>query len=102
MRIPPRFLLSAQADEPRTLCDILLATAEAHPDAAAVDDGEVVLSYGQLLALIRRTTTRLAAVGVGHGSRVGIRMPSGSHGLYVTILATLFAGAAYVLSLIHI
>ncbi|PWD41410.1 amino acid adenylation protein [Gordonia paraffinivorans] len=96
MRIPPRFLLSAQADEPRTLCDILLATAEAHPDAAAVDDGEVVLSYGQLLALIRRTTTRLAAVGVGHGSRVGIRMPSGSHGLYVTILATLFAGAAYV------
>ncbi|WP_457590081.1 Pls/PosA family non-ribosomal peptide synthetase [Gordonia aurantiaca] len=96
MQILPQFLLSAQADEPRTLCDVLTATARAHPDAAAVDDGDVVLTYSQLLALIRRTTSRLAEVGVGHGSRVGIRMPSGSRDLYVSILATLFAGAAYV------
>ena len=34
--------------------------------------------------------------GVGRGDRVGIRMPSGSYALYVAILSTLAAGAAYV------
>lgn len=96
VQISPQFLLSAQADDPRTLCDVLTETARAHPDAAAIDDGDVTLTYGQLLALIRRTVARLAEVGVGHGSRVGIRMPSGSRDLYVAILATLYAGAAYV------
>ncbi|MFT4393343.1 Pls/PosA family non-ribosomal peptide synthetase [Gordonia lacunae] len=96
MPIPPQFLLSAQADPPRTLCDVLTATARAHPDAAAIDDGEMTLTYGQLLAVVRRTVARLGEVGVGRGSRVGIRMPSGSRDLYVAILATLYAGAAYV------
>ncbi|MCR5978271.1 amino acid adenylation domain-containing protein [Gordonia jinghuaiqii] len=96
MQIPPQFLLSAQAEDPRTLCDILTATARAHPDAAAIDDGEMTLTYGQLLAVVRRTVGRLGEVGVGRGSRVGIRMPSGSRDLYVAILATLYAGAAYV------
>ena len=39
---------------------------------------------------------RLRAAGVGRGSRVGIRMPSGHRDLYIGILATLYAGAAYV------
>ena len=75
---------------------MLTATARAHPDAAAIDDGEMTLTYGQLLAVVRRTVARLGEVGVGRGSRVGIRMPSGSRDLYVAILATLYAGAAYV------
>ena len=34
--------------------------------------------------------------GIGRGDRIGIRMPSGSYALYVAILSTLAAGAAYV------
>ncbi|MGV9825978.1 MULTISPECIES: Pls/PosA family non-ribosomal peptide synthetase [unclassified Gordonia (in: high G+C Gram-positive bacteria)] len=94
--IPPQFLLSSQASAPRTLCDILDDTIAHHPDAPAIDDGDQVLSYAQLSAVIRRGVSRLAAAGVRRGSRVGIRMPSGSRDLYTAILSTLYAGAAYV------
>ncbi|AZG47485.1 Pls/PosA family non-ribosomal peptide synthetase [Gordonia insulae] len=94
--IPPQFLLSSQASAPRTLCDVLDASAAAYPDAIAIDDGDLALTYVQLLALVRRGAERLAAAGVRRGGRVGIRMPSGSRDLYVAILSTLYAGAAYV------
>ncbi|HNP57106.1 MAG TPA: hypothetical protein PKG94_09080, partial [Gordonia sp. (in: high G+C Gram-positive bacteria)] len=42
------------AAEPRTLRDIFAATAAAHPDATALDDGDVPLTYRQVLALVRR------------------------------------------------
>ncbi|MBF6468065.1 amino acid adenylation domain-containing protein [Nocardia beijingensis] len=85
-----------RAPEPRTLVDILTATALAHPDAPAIDDGEVVLSYLELVVEIEKTMARLATPGVRPGDRVGVRMPSGTRGLYVTILAVLYSGAAYV------
>ncbi|MGW4328509.1 Pls/PosA family non-ribosomal peptide synthetase [Nocardia sp. NPDC004573] len=85
-----------RAPEPRTLVDILTATALAHPDAPAIDDGEVVLSYLELVVEIEKTMARLATAGVRPGDRVGVRMPSGTRGLYVTILAVLYSGAAYV------
>ncbi|WAC57301.1 Pls/PosA family non-ribosomal peptide synthetase [Gordonia sp. SL306] len=94
--IPPQFLLSSQASEPRTLCDVLDRTAEVHPDAPAIDDGELSLTYSQLLAVVRRGAERLTASGVRKGGRVGIRMPSGTRDLYIAILSTLYAGAAYV------
>ncbi|MFW0793668.1 Pls/PosA family non-ribosomal peptide synthetase [Gordonia sp. CPCC 205515] len=94
--IPSQFLLSSQASAPRTLCDVLDETIASHPDAPAIDDGDQTLSYGQLGVLVRRGAERLATAGVGRGGRVGIRMPSGSRDLYVTILSTLYAGAAYV------
>ncbi|MCP2293175.1 non-ribosomal peptide synthetase terminal domain of unknown function [Nocardia amikacinitolerans] len=80
----------------RTLIDILSATAEAHPDAHAIDDSEILLTYRELLAAIQHRVGELTAAGVRAGDRVGVRMPSGSHDLYVTILAVLWAGAAYV------
>ncbi len=94
--IPQVFLRADQAAAPRTLVDILATTAAAHPDAAAIDDGDQILSYDELLAQVRREAGRLAAAGIGRGSRVGIRMPSGGRELYIAILATLYAGAAYV------
>lgn len=94
--IPSQFLLSSQASAPRTLCEVLDDTVADHPDAPAIDDGELTLSYTQLAVLVRRGAERLAAAGVRRGGRVGIRMPSGSRDLYVTILATMYAGAAYV------
>ena len=83
------------AAEPRTLVDIVLATAAAHPDAAAIDDG-AILTYAELLEAVQEQAAELHAAGVGRGSRVGVRMQSGTRELYIAILATLFAGAAYV------
>src|SRR5450631_3625664 len=87
---------SALACPERTLVEILAASVEAHPDAPAMDDGNTVLSYAQLWRDVRATAARLAAAGVAAGDRVGVRLPSGTHLLYVSILGVLAAGAAYV------
>ncbi|APD84506.1 amino acid adenylation protein [Mycobacterium intracellulare subsp. chimaera] len=89
-------MLSSAAPEPRTLVEILYETASRYPDAPALDDGTVVLTYQELIADIEQRVASLAARGIGRGDRVGIRMPSGSNALYVAIFATLAAGAAYV------
>ncbi|MCV7346967.1 Pls/PosA family non-ribosomal peptide synthetase [Mycolicibacterium rhodesiae] len=94
--IPPQYLLSEQAPPPRTLIDILYDTANRYPEAAAIDDGTVQLTYAELIADIEESVEWLAARGIGRGDRIGIRMPSGSYALYVAILSTLAAGAAYV------
>src|SRR6476620_3635072 len=94
--VPAQYLLSSYAAEPRTLVDILYETAMRHPDAPAIDDGSVQLTYSELITDIEDSVAWLAARGVGRGDRIGIRMPSGSYALYVAILATLATGAAYV------
>ncbi|BBX19979.1 amino acid adenylation protein [Mycolicibacterium duvalii] len=95
-QIPSQFLQSALAPPPRTLIDILYDTAQRYPEAPALDDGEVQLTYAELIGDIEDSVAWLAARGIGRGDRIGIRMPSGSYALYVAILATLAAGAAYV------
>jgi non-ribosomal peptide synthetase component F len=85
-----------RAPTPRTLVDILHATAAAHPTAPAIDDGSRVLDYTGLLAKVERLGARLGALGIGRGDRVGVRVPSGTSDLYVAILAVLSIGAAYV------
>jgi non-ribosomal peptide synthetase-like protein len=94
--IPAQYVLSPSAPQPRTLIDILYATAGRHPDAPALDDGTIQLTYAELVADIEESVGWLAARGIGRGDRIGIRMPSGSYALYVAILATLATGAAYV------
>ena len=94
--IPEQYLLSPSAPEPRTLVDILYDTARRYPDAPALDDGAVQLTYSELITDIEDSVAWLAARGIGRGDRIGIRMPSGSYALYVAILATLATGAAYV------
>ncbi len=94
--IPTQYLRAADAPDPRTLIDILYETAARYPDAAAIDDGSVQLSYSELIADIEDSVAWLAARGIGRGDRIGIRMPSGSYALYVAILSALAAGAAYV------
>lgn len=95
-QIPATYLRSPLASAPRTLVDILTATAQAHPDAPAIDDGDTTLTYAELLDEIERGAQWLGDLGVGAGDRVGVRMPSGSHSLYTAILSVLAAGAAYV------
>lgn len=94
--IPSQYLLSAYASAPRTLIDILNETARRFPDAPAIDDGTVQLTYAELISDVQDSVAWLGARGIGRGDRIGIRMPSGSYALYVAILATLAAGAAYV------
>ncbi|MGE4364084.1 MAG: amino acid adenylation domain-containing protein, partial [Mycolicibacterium sp.] len=94
--IPSQYLLSAFAPESRTLIDILYDTARRYPDAPAIDDGTVQLTYAELISDVEDSVAWLGARGIGRGDRIGIRMPSGSYALYVAILATLATGAAYV------
>ncbi len=95
-QVPAKYLLSPRAASPRTLIDILYDTAARYPEAAAIDDGTVQLTYSELISDIEASVTWLAARGIGRGDRIGIRMPSGSFALYEAILATLAVGAAYV------
>ncbi|MGW6977449.1 amino acid adenylation domain-containing protein, partial [Streptomyces sp. NPDC054952] len=84
------------AAPPRTLVDVFDATVRAHPDELALDDGAARLTYRALASEVERRRRALAAAGVGRGDRVGVRVPSGTNELYVSVLAVLAAGAAYV------
>ncbi|WP_081511429.1 Pls/PosA family non-ribosomal peptide synthetase [Nocardia donostiensis] len=95
-RLPDPLRRAASAPPARTLVDIFAETARTHSEAPAIDDGEVALTYAELLEEIDSVVGRLVAAGVRRGDRVGIRMPSGSRELYIAILAVLHAGAAYV------
>lgn len=86
----------AQAAPARTLLDILRESTARHPEASAIEDAIGSLSYRELMARVVQVSARLLAEGVRRGDRVGIRMPSGSSELYISILAVLAAGAAYV------
>ncbi|KQV09956.1 amino acid adenylation protein [Kitasatospora sp. Root187] len=87
---------AGQAPATRTLLDVLEATARAHPQEPALDDGHSTLSYRALAVEVEAVRRRLAVAGIGAGDRVGVRVPSGSNDLYICILAVLAAGAAYV------
>jgi non-ribosomal peptide synthetase-like protein len=84
------------AASPRTLVDIFEASVRSYPDEPALDDGHRLLTYRALAVEVEHLRRRLAAVDVGLGDRVGVRVPSGTNDLYVAILAVLAAGAAYV------
>ncbi|HEY1574516.1 MAG TPA: Pls/PosA family non-ribosomal peptide synthetase [Pseudonocardiaceae bacterium] len=84
------------APSERTLLDIVDTTAVRYPNTAALDDGTRTLTYRQLTDEVDALRLRLHANGIGLGDRVGIRISSGTADLYVAILATLAAGAAYV------
>ncbi|MEU2429736.1 Pls/PosA family non-ribosomal peptide synthetase [Streptomyces sp. NPDC007861] len=92
----PALFVAGGAPAERTLLDILDETARRHPDSLAVDDGLAPLTYSALLDEVEALRLRLAEAGIGNGDRVGVRVPSGTADLYVSILAVLAAGAAYV------
>jgi non-ribosomal peptide synthetase-like protein len=96
VRVPDVLLRSGRAAPPRTLVDVLHATADAHGGEPALACGDVVLTYDQLLETAGALAEALGEVGVGRGARVGVRVPSGTTDLHVAILGVLLAGAAYV------
>ena len=46
--IPDQYLLHNQAPAPRTLWDVVRDSAAHYPEAAAIDDGEI-LTYAELI-----------------------------------------------------
>ncbi|USQ81909.1 amino acid adenylation domain-containing protein [Ornithinimicrobium faecis] len=94
--IPGVFLAGERAAAPRTLVDIFERTVEEAPDAIGLDSGAQTLTYGEFLEAAEALAARLAEAGVGRGARVGVRIKSGTTDLYVAIVGTLLAGAAYV------
>ena len=94
--IPSQYLRSPEAPAARTLLDVLHDTTQRYPDAPAIDDGHGVITYSELLTEVLDTADWLASKGIRRGDRIGIRMPSGQRSLYIAILSTIAAGAAYV------
>ena len=82
--------------EARTLVQVLAETARDNPDAVALEDPDGAISYRRLLRLVNEQARALRLAGVRRGDAVGIRIPSGTRDLYLSILATLVVGAAYV------
>ncbi|WP_328952343.1 amino acid adenylation domain-containing protein (plasmid) [Streptomyces sp. NBC_00184] len=68
---------------------------QANPDAAALTDGEVTLTYGQLNARANRLAHALTDRGVRPEDLVALALPRSAE-LVVSVLAVLKAGAAYV------
>jgi non-ribosomal peptide synthetase-like protein len=86
----------ATTPQARTLLDIFNATAVRCGDRVAIEAADATLTYGQLSEKARGLAERLGALGVGPGDRVGVRVQSGTSGLYSAILGVLASGAAYV------
>lgn len=89
-------LRGRHAPPPRTLIDVLDQTVRDHATALALDDGSRAFTYSELTDAVKVRAEELAHLGIGRGDRVGVRLPSGTCELYLSILAVLAVGACYV------
>ncbi|MFR9787945.1 amino acid adenylation domain-containing protein [Streptomyces sp. MB22_4] len=80
--------------ERRRIDDLVAARAAERPDATAITDRNIRLSYGILDRAANRVARALRELGVEHGDRVGVCMARGWE-LVVVLLGVLRAGAAY-------
>ena len=76
----------------------LWAAADARPDAVAVVDGDVRLSYRSLRARSDAAATRLAGLGLVRGDRIVVQLPNCWQFVVLT-LACLRAGVVPVMAL---
>lgn len=81
--------------EPSTIPALFAARVHERPDSIAVEHGDVVLTYRDVELRADELSARLVAAGVRRGDRVALLMERGVP-LIVSMLATSFAGAAYV------
>jgi non-ribosomal peptide synthetase-like protein len=80
----------------RSLIDVFATTVARCRERTALDAPESRLTYAELWDSVRDLAAKLRKLGIGPGDRVGVYVSSGTADLYVAILATLHAGAAYV------
>jgi amino acid adenylation domain-containing protein/non-ribosomal peptide synthase protein (TIGR01720 family) len=75
--------------------DLVASVASRTPEATAIEDGDLRMTYGELQRCVTTLARRLVAGGVGEEDRVGLRVERSLEAI-VGILAILRAGAAYV------
>ncbi len=87
----------APVDFPRgsSLPALVAEVAAAHPDAIAVECGDHAQTHADLQADIAAVAARLAAAGIGPGSRVGVLLGRSAQ-VPAILLGIMAAGAAYV------
>ncbi|WP_380722297.1 non-ribosomal peptide synthetase [Saccharothrix hoggarensis] len=89
-------LNATHRDFPEVTADELVRrTAQRAPDAVAVREGDVELTYAQLVCAAAEQARRLRELGVGRGDRVLIALDRSITEI-VAVLGTAWAGAAYV------
>src|SRR3984957_5430631 len=72
--VPAPYVLSPCAPAPRTLVDILYDTAARYPEATAIDDGDVQLTYSELISDIEDSVEWLGARADRRGAPGGSRV----------------------------
>ncbi len=86
---------AAAASDQDTLVGLFELSVQAHPDAPAVSDEELTLSYADLAARSDELAGMLRERGVRRGARVAVYLDRGVD-VFVALLGVLKAGAAYV------
>ena len=86
---------SAPARRPLRVAELFEQCVDAAPEAVALRDDGLTVSYGQLDRLANRLARHLLEQGVRPGSRVGVHAQRSLEAV-VALLAVLKAGAAYV------
>ena len=79
----------------RTIPEVMIDAAEQYAGLPALVEGDVVLSYSDLLDRALRAGAVLASMGIGKGDRVGIWLPNSSAWVEAA-LGVLFIGAVVV------
>jgi non-ribosomal peptide synthetase component F len=82
-------------DRTETVCGLIEGRARAHPERAAIVDGETEIDYGRLMERASAIAAELADRGVPPGSLVGVCMHR-TWELVATLVGVLRAGCAYV------
>jgi D-alanine--poly(phosphoribitol) ligase subunit 1 len=77
------------------LVDRVMSVAEREPDRIAVVDGDLRISYGDLLGWAAQIADVLAEYGIDTGHRVAIACARGAHSV-AALLAVVLSGNAYV------
>lgn len=86
---------AGQADQARTLVQLLARNAERLPDTLALTDGTTRFTYRQLDEAVRQRAGWLHSSGITHGDSVAVYLPR-SLDLVVSMLAVLHAGACVI------
>lgn len=82
----------------RPLGDLLAEAAARTPDVVALVDGEVRLTFAELLARADAAATRMVRLGIAPGDRIVVQLPNGWEFVVLTI-ACLRSGIAPVMAL---
>ncbi|NKQ57220.1 acyl--CoA ligase [Amycolatopsis sp. K13G38] len=77
---------------------LLLDRAREHPSSTLLVVDDVACSYAEMAERVKLTAARLAALGVGHGGRVGLLLPNSAEAVQAVFACGLLGAVAVVLN----